>query len=946
MSRFDDMMDYGENRERFNDLKQNLDTIIPFVGAGLSVPFGFPQWGKFLLKCCTNKSMKEEVTNILNSKEVERYELAASYLSEELNKINSSCFEQKIQKVFDKQIPSLSKSPITLFPKLFKGSIITTNFDHVIEKCIDYESVFTSQEDKFSEILKGTTSPVVLKLHGDVSDIKNIILTKKQYDDSYLENPKFQEEFSDLLKCKTFLFLGCSLDQDRTMEFMSRPKSLDSTKYVKNYAFMASPAFHLQPIKHKTRNRKKKEFDAKQKEKEIEERLGKVNILPIWYPEGEHQWIREYLEWLKQGYQKDFLEAFENPLFLEDKYDKKEKIVLGDIYTDPDFVFLNEKNPQENLLEVIYHFMDNTLSDEIKRKCRTTNTILNTLFILGEPGIGKSSLISKIVVESKISREDEFYCLRLRDLDKKTISLKGALNAILKMLSIQESDLKKKTLLLDGVDELCGIENYKTSIDDFCFSLMEEANRLNFKLLFTSRLNYVHLEDTRFDTMLILKLLPFREKQFEHWFHQYDVKRKKIEQTCVLMKNLSRLCNTKKEEEQKKLELFGIPLVLYLLVELEVDISTINSLGQLYDKLFEDLENRFYDGKATHTLPNLYGSCKEIAEYIAKKMFDTKEDMLNSEAYREVIMSLPEELKINVNDILDHEHFYLLSFYYRMDKEKCSVEFIHKSLMEYLVGNMIYCHISKILEISEEEQKEQLQKELDELFTFNAITDEITLFFLEKVKKNEKQQLLFSLLKKYYKFYLEIGFVYKISRNINILDKTQNLFISYWKLLRILANTKKDNLLENEEEKELFCNYLIRNSFKNIDLSYQNLNMTHLSRVDLSEADLRGADLTLADLTLADLSKANLNRADLREADLSRANLNGTYLNEAYLTLADLTSADLSEAHLHNAHLTLVHLKMADLSEADLSKANLNGAYLNRANLSRVNLNGDRKSVV
>ena len=52
MSKFDEMMDYRENRERFYDLKRKLDAIIPFVGAGLSVPFGFPQWREFLLSCC------------------------------------------------------------------------------------------------------------------------------------------------------------------------------------------------------------------------------------------------------------------------------------------------------------------------------------------------------------------------------------------------------------------------------------------------------------------------------------------------------------------------------------------------------------------------------------------------------------------------------------------------------------------------------------------------------------------------------------------------------------------------------------------------------------------------------------------------------------------------------------------------------------------------------
>ncbi len=951
MSKFDDMMDYGENRKRFHDLKEKLDVIIPFVGAGLSVPFGFPQWGEFLLSCCSHDSfIQDEIKNILNSGESDCYEVAASYLSEELTKENPDFFHQKIQEVFDKEISFPSESPIMLFSSLFKGPIVTTNFDRVLETVTGYKTVLYHQEKNFSRFLKGTNKNMVLKLHGDVKDVKNIILTQKQYNKSYLLDTTFQKDFFTLLESKIFLFLGCSLEQDRTMEFMNRPEAIKWTQHVKNYAFMASPAFRFKNIKEKTKEIQEEEILAKQKEKEIEERLGKVNILPIWYPEKEYQWIQTYLEWLgiEENYLKVFEKNFDTPLFLEYKYEKRERITLRDIYVEPDFIFLKEKDPQKNLLDIIYHFMDNTLSDEVKRKRKTPNSVLNTIFILGEPAIGKSSLISKIVVESKISREDEFYCLRLRNLDKKTISLEGPLNAILKILSIQEIDLNEKTLLLDGVDELCGIENYKNSIDDFCFSLMKEANRLNFKLLFTSRLNYVHLEDARFNTMLILKLFPFREKQFEYWFNKYHTKRNQTEQTLLIRENLFKLCNTEEEEKKKKLELFGIPLVLYLLVELQVNISTINSLGQLYDKLFEDLENRFYDGETTHTLPNSYKNCKEIAKHIAKKMFDTKEDMLNSKSYREVIMSLPKKLKINLNDILNYEHFYLLSFYYRIDKQKCSVEFIHKSLMEYLLGEILYYHLLQILKSSEEKQKEELQKELDKFFTFSAIRDEICLFFLEKVKRNEKQQLLFSLLKKYYKFYLEVGFIYKISNNTNSLTKIQNLFISYWKLLRILANTKEDNLLE--DEKKLFCNYLIKISFKNINLSYQNLAKTELSRVDLSrinlsEADLSETDLKGAYLKGAYLKGAHLKKADLSGADLSGADLREADLNGAYLKGASLKRADLKGADLNGADLIQADLNGADLSGADLTRTNLNGAYLKEAdlihaNLSRADLSG------
>ncbi len=973
MSKFDDMMDYGENRERFRDLKEKLDVIIPFIGAGLSVPFGFPQWGEFLLNCCShNSSIEDNVKKILSSEKPDCYEVAASYLSKELTKENPDFFPQKIQEVFDKTISSHPESPVTLFSSLFKGPIITTNFDRVLETVTGYKTVLPCQEESFSKFLKGTDKNMVLKLHGDVKDVENIILTQEQYNKSYLLNATFQKDFFSLLESKIFLFLGCSLEQDRTMEFMSRPEAIKRTQYIKNYAFMASPVFRFQTIKEKTEEIKKQESLAKQKEKEIEERLEKVNILPIWYPEGEYQWIRNYLEWLgiEENYLKVFEKNFDTPLFLEYNYEKRNRITLKDIYTEPDFVFINENHIQKNLLEFIYHFMDNTLSDEVKQKRRTTDPILNTIFILGEPGIGKSSLISKIVVESKISREDEFYCLRLRDLDKKIISLEGALNAILKILSIQESDLRQKTLLLDGVDELCGIENYENSIDDFCFSLIKEAHRLNFKLLFTSRLNYVHLEDSRFDTIVVLKLLSFHKDQFEQWFYQYHTKHNQTQQTYLIKEHLFMLCNTKEKEEKRKLELFGIPLVLYLLVELQVDLSEIYSLGQLYDKLFNDLGRRSHDGNMTHTLSSLYQNCKKIAKYIAQKMFDIQKDMLTSEQFHEVFLSLPETLKTDFPMMVENEHFYLLSFYYRVDKKKCSVEFIHKSLMEYLISDMLYDRLSQILELSEEKQKKELQKELNNFFTFHAITDEISLFFLEKAKKSQKQQALFSLLKKYYKFYLEVGFLYKISNNINSLTKIQNLFISYWKLLRILANTKKELLLE--DEKELFCSYLIKISFQHIDLNYQNLSNTNLRRARLSgarlnEADLSGADLSEADLSganlggvnlirarlsMANLSDAHLSRAILIRADLSEAILNRTYLREAILSeanlsgarlsMANLSGADLSRADLSGAILSRAGLSGADLSGADLSEADLSGAILNNTELSKTKLNGAR----
>ncbi len=204
---------------------------------------------------------------ILASGKPDCYEVAASYLSKELAKEISDSFHQKIREVFDKAIFSHPESPVTLFSSLFKGPIVTTNFNHVLETVTGYKTILLCQEENFSKFLKGIDKNMVLKLHGDVKDVENIILTQEQYNKNYLLDTTFQKDFFTLLESKIFLFLGCSLEQDRTMEFISRPEVIKWTQHVKNYAFMASPVFRFQTLKEKTKEIKEQEFLAKQKKK-------------------------------------------------------------------------------------------------------------------------------------------------------------------------------------------------------------------------------------------------------------------------------------------------------------------------------------------------------------------------------------------------------------------------------------------------------------------------------------------------------------------------------------------------------------------------------------------------------------------------------------------------------------------------------------------------------
>lgn len=111
-----------------------------------------------------------------------------------------------------------------LITELFTDTIITTNYDLLIEQAFD-----TGAKNAF-QVINGmnaledpaTNRVSIIKLHGDVRTPGNCIVSKNQYDQAYGNNeinltrpiPKFIEYY---YKNSSLLFLGCSLNNDRTV---------------------------------------------------------------------------------------------------------------------------------------------------------------------------------------------------------------------------------------------------------------------------------------------------------------------------------------------------------------------------------------------------------------------------------------------------------------------------------------------------------------------------------------------------------------------------------------------------------------------------------------------------------------------------------------------------------------------------------------------------------
>lgn len=159
-------------------------------------------------------------------------------------------------------------------PKLFKGLVLTTNFDRCLEDLFeDLESVNPGDDfqKKRAERAGFEHQNLLIKLHGDVNDPSNMVLTKSAYDKCYGDDPDLPDIekpmpkfLSQQVNKRPMLFLGCSLHQDRTCAVLKQ-----CGKDGVHYALLPRP---------------EDENEFAERRKEVQE----LGVRPIWYSPGKH----------------------------------------------------------------------------------------------------------------------------------------------------------------------------------------------------------------------------------------------------------------------------------------------------------------------------------------------------------------------------------------------------------------------------------------------------------------------------------------------------------------------------------------------------------------------------------------------------------------------------------------------------------------------------------
>ena len=268
--------------DRFRQLchRQQQGNILPFVGAGMSVPSGFQFWGSFLKSLIPDAPhIQDEVGRLIGGGQ---YEEAAQLVRDTLG-------EGVITEEIHNRLGShqnRSNGPVKLLPQIFTADVMTTNFDYVLSKTYEdsgnrFHDEICGAELRDAPRRMANDPHCLLRLHGAAESANGRVLTLEEYREHYENGGALPDVLSAVVGVRGFLFLGCSLQSDRTYSALCDLRTLAQVEPSPHYAFLSLP-----------------------EEGRLERRqfLAEAGIHPIYYPVGEHdQSIEDLLITMHEG---------------------------------------------------------------------------------------------------------------------------------------------------------------------------------------------------------------------------------------------------------------------------------------------------------------------------------------------------------------------------------------------------------------------------------------------------------------------------------------------------------------------------------------------------------------------------------------------------------------------------------------------------------------------
>lgn len=613
----------------------------------------------------------------------------------------------------------------------------------------------------------------------------------------------------------------------------------------------------------------------------------------------------------------EYADKWDENMFLND-FDKRDEnagvnVKLSEVYLDehlPHYIWGDNENESSDLKDL--------LSEYIYEKNKN-----KMLLILGQPGIGKSTLITWIAANFS-DRVDDILVYKfasdLKNIEWQDTSEKYDLvDDILTKLCLSYNDLKGKTLIIDGFDEI-SVVNREEILNELFWQVMDNGMLNSFSLIITCRENYI--PDLHVIYCDYIFLQAWDEEQIQSFCEIYQEKTK-VRISHNMVENLT-------ENES----ILGIPLILYMVLGLNISIEKEGSIVDVYDKIFslEDggiydrcLQNKRYEG--SHRISGIKEQIHQISRKIAIWIFENNPDeaCITQEEYQKICNHIMKDYVYEKEDFKIGNFFKLVKHCEGTETEQ--LYFVHRSIYEYFVAETIYSSIENaMVELTKKSQKE-LAGKIAIYLKQGEITNTIGEYLQCKILKlyfnlnYEKQGNFYQWWENVVCQMMDVGMFYYTKKSIfnykNIMTKEIICFLNLIDILRLVLPTgDKAYIMQDTDRQQLykyikFCCLEYANSVKSVNFRKMCLLRIELAGENLIYADFERANLYAAYLSNTNLMYSNLRKADLRKADLREVDLRG----------ADLEGADLRRTKLTRTIMNGVRLEGSIWFNADIKKS-------------------------
>lgn len=190
------------------------ETAAVFLGAGMSAPAGFVDWVGLL------QPLAEQLG--LDARREADHLVAVAQFHVNDNGQNRSALSRRLMEEF----PTYPEPPENhkLLARLPIATYWTTNYDKLIEKALEGAGKIVDVKIRIPQLAhtKPRRDAIVYKMHGDIDDPGQAVITKDDYEKYPVERGAFVNALTGDLVSKTFLFLGFSFKDPNLDYILSR----------------------------------------------------------------------------------------------------------------------------------------------------------------------------------------------------------------------------------------------------------------------------------------------------------------------------------------------------------------------------------------------------------------------------------------------------------------------------------------------------------------------------------------------------------------------------------------------------------------------------------------------------------------------------------------------------------------------------------------------------